>query len=120
MARMNSPVWGHSSVGRAPALQAGGRRFDPVWLHQTFRAARLSSLRRVCAPRLLRSFVEKFIPRARDHIAARVLSDIVKRRSTQFRNRGSGISNQALSDTDIWHLTPEVPFRRRKTGIGDQ
>ena len=24
---------GHSSVGRAPALQAGGRRFDPVWLH---------------------------------------------------------------------------------------
>src|ERR1043166_5119319 len=42
---------GHSSVGRAPALQAGGRRFDPVWLHpqdrplvrkkQVSRAARL-------------------------------------------------------------------------------
>src|SRR5262245_11581162 len=28
------PGRGHSSVGRAPALQAGGRRFDPVWLHQ--------------------------------------------------------------------------------------
>src|SRR5262249_11440936 len=27
-------IRGHSSVGRAPALQAGGRRFDPVWLHQ--------------------------------------------------------------------------------------
>jgi hypothetical protein len=27
-------TWGHSSVGRAPALQAGGRRFDPVCLHQ--------------------------------------------------------------------------------------
>jgi hypothetical protein len=26
---------GHSSVGRAPGLQAGGRRFDPVWLHQS-------------------------------------------------------------------------------------
>jgi hypothetical protein len=26
---------GHSSVGRAPALQAGGRRFDPVWLHHS-------------------------------------------------------------------------------------
>ena len=26
--------WGHSSVGRAPALQAGGHRFDPVCLHQ--------------------------------------------------------------------------------------
>ncbi len=26
-------MWGHSSAGRAPALQAGGRRFDPDWLH---------------------------------------------------------------------------------------
>ena len=24
---------GHSSAGRAPALHAGGRRVDPVWLH---------------------------------------------------------------------------------------
>ena len=24
---------GHSSDGRAPALHAGGRRFDPAWLH---------------------------------------------------------------------------------------
>ena len=28
---------GCSSVGRAPALQAGGRRFDPVQLHQFVR-----------------------------------------------------------------------------------
>jgi hypothetical protein len=27
-------VRGHSSAGRAPALQAGGQRFDPAWLHQ--------------------------------------------------------------------------------------
>jgi hypothetical protein len=27
--------WGISSAGRAPALQAGGRRFDPVILHQS-------------------------------------------------------------------------------------
>jgi hypothetical protein len=26
--------WGFSSAGRAPALQAGGQRFDPVKLHQ--------------------------------------------------------------------------------------
>ena len=26
--------WGHSSAGRAPAWHAGGRRFDPGWLHQ--------------------------------------------------------------------------------------
>ena len=28
-------IRGYSSAGRAPALQAGGRRFDPVILHQT-------------------------------------------------------------------------------------
>ena len=28
-------IRGRSSVGRALALQAGGRRFDPVQLHQT-------------------------------------------------------------------------------------
>ena len=27
------PVWGFSSAGRAPALQAGGQRFDPANLH---------------------------------------------------------------------------------------
>ena len=26
-------AWGYSSAGRAPALQAGGRRFDPDYLH---------------------------------------------------------------------------------------
>ncbi len=26
--------WGHSSAGRASALQAGGRRFDPDWLQK--------------------------------------------------------------------------------------
>src|SRR5690606_32090497 len=31
-ARLSSP-WGHSSAGRAPAWHAGGRRFDPAWLH---------------------------------------------------------------------------------------
>jgi hypothetical protein len=30
----NGFTWGHSSDGRAPALHAGGRRFDPAWLHQ--------------------------------------------------------------------------------------
>ncbi len=27
-------IWGFSSSGRAPALQAGGERFDPANLHQ--------------------------------------------------------------------------------------
>ena len=33
-------LWGISSAGRAPALQAGGRRFDPVILHQKFKRKR--------------------------------------------------------------------------------
>ena len=32
-----SSTWGHSSAGRAPAWHAGGRRFDPAWLHHVFR-----------------------------------------------------------------------------------
>src|SRR6185437_16264503 len=28
--------WGCSSAGRAPALQAGGQRFDPAQLHHVF------------------------------------------------------------------------------------
>ena len=31
---LNSTIWGFSSAGRAPALQAGGQRFDPANLHQ--------------------------------------------------------------------------------------
>ena len=32
-ARHGLDFWGRSSAGRAPALQAGGRRFDPDRLH---------------------------------------------------------------------------------------
>ena len=31
-------AWGYSSAGRAPALQAGGRRFDPDYLHHPTKA----------------------------------------------------------------------------------
>ena len=31
--KMYGPIRGCSSAGRAPALQAGGHRFDPVHLH---------------------------------------------------------------------------------------
>ena len=30
-------AWGYSSAGRAPALQAGGQRFDPAYLHHMVR-----------------------------------------------------------------------------------
>ena len=41
-------MWGCSSIGRAPALQAGGRRFDPVQLHHILII-------------LIRFFIRKFI-----------------------------------------------------------
>jgi hypothetical protein len=47
MAKVIEVEWGFSSAGRAPALQAGGRRFDPVNLHQYLEASseiRYSSL----------------------------------------------------------------------------
>ena len=33
-------MWGCSSAGRAPALQAGGHRFEPVHLHFPFSTAK--------------------------------------------------------------------------------
>ncbi len=33
---LNSILWGLSSAGRAPALHAGGQRFDPASLHHLF------------------------------------------------------------------------------------
>jgi hypothetical protein len=32
-------IWGISSAGRAPALHAGGQRFDPVILHHLFKSS---------------------------------------------------------------------------------
>ena len=36
--------WGFSSAGRAPALQAGGQRFDPANLHQPKNPKRLTEV----------------------------------------------------------------------------
>ena len=33
--QLKESVWGYSSAGRAPALQAGGHRFEPDYLHHT-------------------------------------------------------------------------------------
>ena len=43
---------GHSSAGRAPALHAGGREFDPPWLHQTFPAGAEISIYRKMFPEI--------------------------------------------------------------------
>ena len=41
-----SLIWGCSSAGRAPALQAGGQEFDPPHLHQRFRKTKSKSHKR--------------------------------------------------------------------------
>ena len=67
---------GHSSAGRAPALQAGGRRFDPVWLHQ-------SGFRKLVRRNEIRVRSHYGLARAKGsrELRRRVISDIVKRRS---------------------------------------
>jgi hypothetical protein len=54
-------VRGHSSAGRAPALQAGGRRFDPGWLHQPVFARRAATH----APRAMHVWLHASSSRAR-------------------------------------------------------
>ncbi len=38
-------IWGRSSVGRAPALQAGGREFESLRLHFRAKSVREAGLR---------------------------------------------------------------------------
>ena len=119
---------GHSSVGRAPALQAGGRRFDPVWLHQfgwwdrafeprqsrpgTFGAG---GWRRASRARALNgSFVRNKFEHSRLRSGSDfgpeplVLSDIVKRRSI----RASRVTSVMCG--------AQSPFGDRETGIRNQ
>ena len=37
-------IWGHSSVGRAPAWHAGGQGFKSPWLHQEILASSIEIL----------------------------------------------------------------------------
>ena len=37
---VSTKIWGCSSAGRAPALQAGGQEFDSPHLHQRLRSKR--------------------------------------------------------------------------------
>ena len=46
-------IWGFSSAGRAPALQAGGQRFDPANLHHKKRLTEVANERKN-----VRSFIE--------------------------------------------------------------
>ncbi len=74
-------------------MQAGGRRFDPVWLHQT-------------APQAPKFVRENINPRVVRFAGARAMSDIVKRRSiralrvtkvtaARYLHQGSGHGRRA-------------------------
>ena len=65
--RLHSALRGHSSAGRAPALQAGGRRFDPAWLHASSTPANAGSLWgmsrcRSCPARRLQRDLCRYVP----------------------------------------------------------
>ena len=47
-------AWGCSSVGRAPALQAGGQEFEPLHLHRNYVPKKEGES--------LRLYFDKFIP----------------------------------------------------------
>ncbi len=78
-------IWrGHSSVGRAPALQAGGRRFDSVWLHQL----KLRSQRTSCAAAASASLAVES-----------AIFDIVKRKDrSEIRSRHTSRDRCAISE----------------------
>ena len=42
--RFSFVIWDHSSAGRAPALQAGGHRFEPCWSHLFMKYADVAQL----------------------------------------------------------------------------
>ena len=84
--RSKIAVRGISSVGRAPALQAGGRRFDPGWLHSRKRC-KLASLRP-----LIGGDVTVFLPR--EYVFRRFLGRIQAKRGarTGFSDPTIGLS----------------------------
>ena len=64
-------MWGFSSAGRAPALQAGGQRFDPANLHHTILVR--SDCKEARAKEVLRNGIERrLLAICRWHIATAV------------------------------------------------
>ena len=64
-------MWGFSSAGRAPALQAGGQRFDPANLHQIHVVK--SEYREARAKEILSNGIERrLLATCRWHVATAV------------------------------------------------
>ena len=90
-------VRGCSSIWRAPALQAGGRRFDPGQLHQLFATMRTE----VMAPRGLR-VSESQAPTARSAVRSRQSSADESGKSRVYPSRGRfAARGTAVSSTEI-------------------
>ena len=85
---LRSKPWGCSSVGRAPALQAGGRRFDPDHLHHRGNAVASSAAAVAQQPR----------EHPTERCGAAFMS---KRGSGCASNRESGRARQAM---DGWTI----------------
>ena len=92
--------WGRSSVGRAPALQAGGRRFEPVRLHvqgSGFRGqglvARVSG--QWCRDRVLGVWLLRPDLSIWDLSSLLIVNQVLLRPWTRGTARGSAVSCQA-------------------------
>lgn len=77
LTEMESQFWGHSSFGRAGALQASGGRFDPGWFHHR----RLPEVRRMCCDSRIQALLE-----IQGHISLSVIE--------RFGRRSCVVSNE--------------------------
>jgi hypothetical protein len=104
-------VWGHSSAGRAPALQAGGQRFDPAWLHHYSLIAQLvehSTVNRV---------VTGSSP-VRGAISSRPVGQVVKTPPFHGGNRGSSPLRVTIFTFHggLAQLGEHLPYKQRVGG----
>ena len=106
----SKPQRGHSSDGRAPALQAGGRRFDPGWLHQEVPAReQISRARSRPSTRRVPPLCSLCAARARGEGSARRLS-------IRWSQRADGV-REAHSDRALPTFRANgVPTSRGSTG----
>ena len=87
--------WGFSSAGRAPALQAGGRRFDPDYLHQPTKA---------------RAFVGTREDRTSSGEVNSPCGKVLLRKTLERRTRGGLKLDRSIRAIEYFHLTSSQSF----------
>src|SRR6266496_6495333 len=80
---------GHSSAGRAPAWHAGGRRFEPGWLHRFVHVSNRGYAKGIVGPRVgldpLDESLQDRLPQAQVTASEGVIELLLKRREVLAR-----------------------------------